>query len=259
MSRLALAVLFFFIAQVSFSASPTTTQPPTFNAQDPYESTNRHIHDFNMAFDATFLRPPSTLYYHVLPNPVRAGINNFYTNLHLLPTVANDLLQADWPHTVKDFWRFVVNSTIGVAGIFDVASITFNLPVHSNDLGLTFAKWGDKTSPYIVIPFLGPSTIRDGMGMLFDYTLFTPYPYINNQAVIYSLLAVRYLDLRSQLIEQEPLLKQSLDPYTFIRDAYLQHRQFIITGEKPNEGAVYLDEDIEEPVLTAKPPSPPAH
>lgn len=216
---------------------------------DPYEKFNRHTHDFNMAFDATFLRPPAKFYQTVIPAPVRAGINNFYTNLHLFPTIANDILQADFQHTVKDFWRLVINSTFGVAGIFDAATSHFSLPPHSNDLGLTFAKWGNKTSPYIVIPLLGPSTIRDGVGMLFDYSLFSPYPYINNDAVIWGLLGVRYVDLRSQLIDQEPLMAQAMDKYTFIRDAYLQHRTYLITGKEQDAGALYIDEDIEEPVF----------
>lgn len=229
----------------AFADSPALN----FSAQDPYEKANRQIHNFNFAFDATFVKQPTILYNHVVPPPVRAGINNFFTNLHLIPSMANDLLQGDWPHTVKDFWRLIVNSTIGVAGIFDVASNTFRLPPHSNDLGLTFAKWGDTHSPYIVIPLLGPSTIRDGMAMIFDYSLLTPYPYIGSQLTLYSLLGTRYVDLRSQFMDQEPLMKQSFDAYTFIRDAYLQHRQFVITGKEENEGAMYLDEDNIKPVL----------
>jgi phospholipid-binding lipoprotein MlaA len=222
--------------------------PLTFNQQDPFQSINRKTHDFNMAFDATFLRPPSRLYQAVIPSPVRAGVNNFFTNIHLLPTMANDVLQADWRYAIKDFWRFVINSSLGVAGFFDVASNTFRLPPHSNDLGLTFAKWGNQTSPYFVLPFFGPSTIRDATSIAFDYTLFTPYPYIASM-VFYPLLGVRYVDLRTQFADQEPLLKQSLDQYTFIRDAYLQHRQYLITGQEPNTGAIYIDEDNILPVL----------
>jgi phospholipid-binding lipoprotein MlaA len=223
-------------------------EPLSFDAQDPYQSINRKVHNFNMAFDATFLKQPARLYQAVLPGPVRAGVNNFFTNIHLIPSMANDILQGDWRYTIKDFWRFGINSTIGVGGIFDVAAGTFRLPPHSNDLGLTFAKWGNPTSPYIVIPFLGPSTIRDGMGMLFDFTVFSPYPYFPS-VLFYPLAGLRYIDLRSQFLDQEPLLNQALDKYTFIRDAYLQHRQYVITGKEPNAGAIYLDEANEIPVL----------
>lgn len=214
------------------------------NPDDPYEPLNREIHKFNMAFDATFLKPPAKFYKAVVPPLVRLGINNAYNNVAMLPTVANDVLQADWRYTVKDSWRFLINSTIGVVGIFDVADKRFGLPPHYNDLGLTFAKWGDKKSPYIVIPFLGPSTIRDGMGMVFDYTVFTPYPYLFSDGIIYALAGLRYVDLRSQFLENERLMDQALDKYAFIRDAYLQHRHFRITGEQDN-GSLYVDENEE--------------
>lgn len=211
------------------------------NPADPYEPINREIHKFNMAFDATFLKPPAKLYKAVLPAPIRSGINNAYNNVAMIPTVANDLLQAEWRYAIKDTWRFGINSTFGIAGIFDVADPHFGLPPHYNDMGLTFAKWGDKKSPYIVIPLLGPSTIRDGMGMIFDYTVLSPYVYINNDAVIWGLAALRYVDLRSQMFETERLMDQALDKYAFLRDAYLQHRNFRITGEQEDTGALYVD------------------
>ena len=189
------------------------------------------------------LKPPARVYAAVIPAQVRAGINNMYDNVNMLPTVANDLLQAEGKLAVKDTWRFIINSTIGVAGIFDPAS-TFKLPPHSNDLGLTFAKWGDKKSPYLVIPFLGPSTFRDGMGMMFDYAFFTPYPYIKSDAVFYGVLGLRYVDLRSQMLGTERLMADAIDKYAFMRDAYLQHRHFLMTGEQQQEeSSLYVDEE----------------
>ncbi|KTC99911.1 VacJ family lipoprotein [Legionella erythra] len=223
------------------------------NPDDPYEAINRKIYRFNNAFDATILKPPARLYKAVLPDPVRASINNAYNNINMIPTVANDVLQWEWRYAIKDTWRFVINSTFGVAGLFDVADKRFGLPPHSNDLGLTFAKWGDKKSPFIMIPLMGPSTIRDGMGMLFEYTVITPYPYIGNDAVIYGLIGLRYVDLRSQLFETERLMSEALDPYAFLRDAYLQHRHYRITGQQGgalatngndnNDGSDYVDDD----------------
>ena len=219
---------------------------------DPYEPINRKTHAFNMAIDTYILKPAAKVYKAVLPTPIRAGVNNVYNNINMLPTVANDLLQAEWNFAIKDTWRFIANSTFGIAGILDVAS-TFSLPPHSNDLGLTFAKWGDKKSPYIVIPLLGPSTIRDGMGMMFDYALFTPYPYIRSNAVIYSILGLRYVDLRSQMLETDRLLNEGLDKYTFIRDAYLQHRNYLITGDQQDNGSLYVGEEANDSVLTETP------
>ncbi|AHE67786.1 surface lipoprotein [Legionella oakridgensis ATCC 33761 = DSM 21215] len=221
------------------------------NPVDPYEPINRKIHQFNMAFDATVLKPPAKLYKAILPSPIRAGINNAYNNINMLPTVANDVLQWEWNYAIKDSWRFLINSTFGIAGVFDVAANSFSLPAHSNDLGLTFAKWGDKKSPYVVIPFLGPSTIRDGMGMMFDYALFTPYPYIKSDKWLYSILGLRYIDLRSQMLENDRLIAEAMDQYTFIRDAYLQNRNYRINGAQDNGtqddlGSLYVDDEAGE-------------
>lgn len=219
------------------------------NPTDPYEPINREIHQFNRAFDATVLKPPAKLYKVILPPQLRAGINNAYNNVNMLPTVANDLLQAEWHFAIRDTWRFLINSTFGLAGLFDVASSRFSLPPHSNDMGLTFAKWGNTQSPYIVLPFLGPSTIRDGVGMTFDYALFTPYPYIRPVKITYGLLALRYIDLRAQMLETDPLIAEAIDQYTFIRDAYLQRRNYLITRKQPAEmGSLYVDDDDDEPL-----------
>ena len=227
------------------------------NPDDPYEPFNRKIYNFNTVIDTHILKPPAKVYAAVVPAQVRAGINNVYDTVNMLPTVANDLLQADWNTAIKDTWRFIINSTIGIAGIFDPAS-TFKLPPHSNDLGLTFAKWGDKKSPYLVIPFLGPSTFRDGMGLMFDYALFTPYPYIKSDAVLYGILGLRYIDLRSQMFDADKLMADAIDKYAFMRDAYLQHRQYLMTGEQQQESsALYVDEEANEANDKILPETPP--
>lgn len=227
------------------------------NPDDPYEKFNRKVYKFNAAFDTVILKPPARVYAAVVPPQVRAGINNVYDNVNMLPTVANDLLQGELTIAIKDSWRFIINSTIGVAGIFDPAS-TMKLPPHSNDLGLTFAKWGDKKSPYLVIPFLGPSTFRDGMGMMFNYALFTPYPYIKSDALIYGILGLRYIDLRSQMFDVDKLMAGALDKYAFMRDAYLQHRQYLITGEQQQQGSdsLYIDEEAAETNAKILPETP---
>ena len=226
------------------------------NPDDPYESINRKIYSFNSVFDKYILKPPAKLYAFAIPAPVRAGVNNVYNNINMLPTVANDLLQADFQQAILDSWRFIINSSMGIAGIFDVASLC-QLPLHENDLGITFAKWGDKHSPYIMIPFLGPSTIRDGIGLMFDYTFFTPYPYIHKDYIIESVLLFRYIDLRSRMFDTDKFIAQAPDAYAFMRDAYLQHRNYLIHGEQANTpGDLYVDEEEGEvaPVLTNAPP-----
>lgn len=221
--------------------------------QDPYESINRKTYQFNQFFDTLLLKPAAKAYKAILPAPVRVGINNVYDNVNMVPTVANDLLQADIAHAIKDFWRLGINTSLGIGGILDVANARCGLPPRSNDLGLTLAKWGDTKSPYIVIPLLGPSTIRDGMAAMFQYAVLTPYPYIPSDAAIWGVLGFRYVDLRSQLLDSEGLIDEALDRYSFIRDAYLQHRNYKIqeiTGEKNQNntsnaeiGSDYITED----------------
>lgn len=228
------------------------------NPIDPYESINRKIYKFNMAFDSTLLKPTAKAYKAILLPQVRAGINNVYNNIYLLPTTANDLLQGDWRHAIKDSWRFLINSSLGVGGIFDVADKSFSLPPHFNDFGLTFAKWGVKKSSYIMLPLLGPSTIRDGVALPFDYVL-TPYPYLPSSAVFWVVAALRYVDLRSQLLEMDPILDQALDKYAFMRDAYLQHRDYLINGEQQDtiNNAVYTDEGSASDYVDEEPASLP--
>lgn len=220
------------------------------NPQDPFEAMNRRTHRFNLAFDATFLKPPARLYRAVVPAPVRNCVNNAYSNIAMIPTVANDLLQAEGKMAILDTWRFAINSSLGVLGLFDFAARRAGLPPHNNDLGLTFAKWGYKQSPYLVMPFLGPSTLRDATADLVEYALLTPYPYIDDILVLYSVAGVRYVDLRSQWFDKENLMLQALDSYTFVRDAYLQHRQYRINGQinptlapvENNTGSDYVSE-----------------
>lgn len=208
------------------------------NPVDPYESFNRKVYRFNGAVDNAVLKPTAKLYRAVLPGFVRKGVNNFFNNLDMVPSVANDILQAEGKWFIKDSWRFFINSTIGIGGLFDVAQ-KFSLPAHYNDVGLTLAKWGDKNSPYLVIPFLGPSTIRDGMGMIYQFTLWSPYVYINNDPVAYGLAGLRYIDLRTQLLDSESIMDEALDKYTFMRDAYLQHRQYQMSHSAMDSGPIY--------------------
>jgi phospholipid-binding lipoprotein MlaA len=211
------------------------------NPEDPYESFNRKVYKFNSTIDKLFLKPSAKLYKTLFPSFVRKSVNNFYSNLDLVPTVGNDILQLEGKWAIRDTWRLAINSTLGIGGLLDVAQ-QFGLQPHSNDLGLTLAKWGDKHSPYLVLPFLGPSTIRDGAGWLFQFALYSPYVYINEDAVIYGLLAFRYVDLRAQLFETERLMDEALDQYSFMRDAYLQHRNYLISGTEQDNGSLYVDE-----------------
>jgi phospholipid-binding lipoprotein MlaA len=216
---------------------------------DPFEPINREIFKMNMAFDATVLQPPARMYVLVIPAPMRAAINNIYVNISTLPTIANDILQLQYQHTIQDVGRFILNSTLGLGGIGDVAT-ELHIPSHHNDFGLTLAHWGNLNSPYIMIPFLGPSTLRDGMSLLVDYTFFSPYPFIADP-ILYNLLGLRYVDLRSQMFDNIKLVNEAIDPYKMMKDGYLQYRQHLIEqnhsiGKNPNEdssASLYIEED----------------
>ena len=237
-----LILLFGSIASSMYLTSCTHTGT---NPADPYEHYNRKVHRFNTAVDKMVLKPIALSYKTILPGFIRKGIDNAFNNLDMVPSMANDLLQAQGRWFIKDTWRLAINSTLGVGGLLDVAQ-TMGLPPHYNDLGLTFAKWGDKNSPYVEIPFLGPSTLRDGIGMLFQYSLWTPYIYINNTPTSFGLAALRYVDLRTQLLDSEHIMDEALDKYSFIRDAYLQHRTYQITGVNQEDGGLYVDEGTSE-------------
>jgi phospholipid-binding lipoprotein MlaA len=211
------------------------------NPDDPFESVNRKTYAFNHAVDTVVFKPPAVIYKTLVPALVRNSVNNFYNNIYLMPTVANDLLQVDGRQAIKDTWRFIANTTIGVGGLFDVAT-GFGLPHHKTDLGVTFAKWGYKKSAYLMLPLLGPTTVRDGIGMGIEYTFVTPYFYLHDDALIYALIGLRFVDLRSQWLETDKLMDEALDPYAFLRDAYLQNRQFLITGTTAVSNDLYVEE-----------------
>ena len=201
------------------------------NPADPFEALNRPIDRFNHAVDSVALKPLAHVYHALTPAPVRQGVNNVFNNVNQIPTVANDVLQSEWTWALKDTWRFIINSSMGLGGLFDPAS-SCSLPLHSNDFGQTLAIWGNHDSPYVVIPLLGPSTLRDAVGLLFNFTLFTPYPYLPQNELIYGLLALRYVDLRAQLLDVDKLTQESMDEYAFIRDAYLQNRKYQLSGQQ---------------------------
>lgn len=221
---------------------------------DPFESFNRNVYRFNKAVDATVLKPPAKVYKAIVPPLAQEGINNFYNNLQMVTSVANDVLQGQLVVAYKDSWRFFINSTIGVLGFIDVAKM-WGLPQHYNDLGLTLGRWGNVDSPYLMIPFFGPSTIRDAFGWSVDYSILSVYPFIRPPSARYALWGLSYIDLRSDLLENEDLLQEALDEYSFVRDAYLQNRRHAILNAKdmthkdhPDKKSedLYIDEDEED-------------
>ena len=198
---------------------------------DPYEQYNRAIFNFNRKFDDYFLYPVAKTYTHICPWPVRKGVSNFFNNVAQINVIANDLLQINVHQTLSDVWRLFFNSTFGVAGLFDVAT-PLGLERRHNDFGMTLGKWGYKQSRYLMVPFLGPGTVRDTGSWLVDYYLLSPWPYVSPWGLRTGLLALDTIHLRAHLLGTEKVVKDAFDPYLFMRDAYLQRRTALIAGEK---------------------------
>lgn len=195
--------------------------------RDPLESVNRGVYKFNDVTDKAVLKPVATAYKKVTPTPVRKGFSNFFDNLGTLTTVLNDILQLKFANAFSDAGRFVINSTFGLAGFIDVASMD-DYPRHQEDFGQTLGYWGVGNGPYLVLPFIGPSTLRDATGRAFDTMSSDPITYTHNIGEIRlhnQIRAAQLLDIRTRLLDATDLVDDaSLDPYAFMRDAYLQRR-----------------------------------
>src|SRR5579885_556157 len=184
-------------------------------SKDPLEKFNRAMFTFNDKFDTYLLKPIATFYNTIMPKPLNQGIHNFFNNLGELPTIANDLLQFNFYQMTSDLWRFGINTTLGIGGLFDIAT-RMNIPYFQNDFGLTLAYWGYQDSSYLVLPFLGSNTIRDGIGIPVDYFEFSVYPYVQPQSRRYQVLGLFFIDHRANLLQFEPVLEEAaVDKYVF--------------------------------------------
>lgn len=207
--------------------------------KDPLEGINRGIYKFNDVADRYAMKPVAKAYKAVAPTPVRTGISNFFSNLGTLTTIVNDLLQLKFAQAFSDAGRFVINTTFGIAGFIDVASMD-NVPKHQEDFGQTLGYWGVGSGAYLVLPILGPSTVRDAGGLVVDTVTSDPIQYLHNIGQVRTYNQVRLvqlLDRRTQLLDATDLVDNaSIDPYAFMRDAYLQRRASLVQdGLVPQE------------------------
>ena len=207
----------------------------TNSPRDPLEPVNRAIYGFNDGVDNAIIRPVATGYRAVLPAAVRTGISNVFANVNDVVVSLNNLLQGKVVNAVSDVGRVLVNSTIGVAGIFDVAT-QFGLEKHNEDFGQTLGWWGIGDGPYLVLPLLGPSNLRDALARSVDYRA-DPITYVRSMRLRNSLWGVRALNQRADLLDTSKILETAaLDPYEFLRDAYLQRRRSLVyDGAPPRE------------------------
>lgn len=199
--------------------------------EDPWEGFNRKVHGFNMAVDRVVMKPVTQGYQFITPDFVEKGVSNFFSNLGDLGNSINNLLQGKAYDAGSDALRFTMNSTLGVAGLFDVASKT-GLVKHEEDFGQTLGVWGLSQGPYVVLPFLGPSTVRATAGLGGDYYTFPPI-YLSHSPTRYEITALRFIDLRSDLLyAQETIGTEFYDSYTIFRDAYLKRRAILVSDGK---------------------------
>lgn len=226
--------------------------------RDPLESMNRGIYKFNDVADKAVVKPIAGAYKAVLPAPIRSGVNNFFTNLNTFVSAINDLLQFKFGKAVEGAGRFVINSTFGIAGIFDVASMD-GIEQRNEDFGQTLGYWGVGNGAYVVLPLLGPSTLRDTGGLVVDTLAFDPITYLEDPRTRNALRGMKYLDKRAQLLPGSDLLDEAaLDPYAFMRDAYLQRRENQIADGVTAKASNYDDDFYGEEPATEEAPADPA-
>ena len=217
-------------------AGCTIAKPRT---DDPLEKVNRKVYAFNDSLDKAIIRPVAVGYRKVTNEPVRNSISDFFTNIHMPITIANNLLQARPKQAVEGTGRFLVNLTLGVGGFFDPAS-KLGMPLNETDFGITLARWGVPDGDFLILPFFGPTTMRDVWQLPVDGYFFDPLSYFERDHHFgygqYYLPQVLYLvTLRSQFIDAESFLKSAYDPYAFMRDAYRQQRLYrLYDGHVPD-------------------------
>jgi len=205
------------------------------NPADPLEPLNRVVFSFNDAADKAVIKPVARAYRAVLPGAVRTGVSNFFSNLEDVWISVNDVLQGKFQQGVDDLGRFLFNSTFGIAGIFDFAS-ELGFQKHNEDFGQTLGSWGVGSGAYLVLPILGPSSIRDGFGLLLDTQADLVF-YVDGVPVHNSLYGTRAISNRANLLDASSVIDQAaLDKYSFVRDAWLQRRRNLVyDGNPPRE------------------------
>lgn len=208
---------------------------PDADPRDPLEPWNRAVYKFNDKVDQAVARPVATAYRRVVPVEIRDRVRNFFANLADPFVGVNNFLQGKPEEGITDWMRFAVNSTFGLFGLHDIATEA-GLEKHNEDFGQTFGRWGAGTGPYLVLPLLGSSNVRDGLGSAVDiYT--DPLTEVRPYHLEYSLWALRLTQTRTDLLDASRILEEaSLDKYSFQRDAYLQRRRSLVyDGHPPRE------------------------
>lgn len=226
-----LASKFLRLIVIAFALSCTVvhaqSETNSYEAQDHLEGLNRITFNFNRAFDSMYLKPAYTAYDKIFPMPIKESVTNFVHNMNTVPIIISDILAAKFVQAGQDILRLAVNSTLGLAGIFDVAT-PIGLPAHKQNLGKVFYQWGWKESSYFIIPILGPSTVRDALGLLGELFMYPPQYWQPKWRNRYYALAV--IQRRGSIKEFEIVADVAgVNYYNLMRSGYLQNRQYELT------------------------------
>ncbi len=200
--------------------------------RDPLEAYNRGVHKFNTVVDDALFKPIAKGYKAITPEPVDRGVTNFFNNIADVNSAVNNLFQFKLSRFGSDLGRIAINSTVGILGFVDVAT-NMGLPSYKEDFGQTFGYWGDVDSPYLVVPVFGPSTVRDSVGRVGD-SLVDPFFSVEKDRIYWGFVALRVIDQRADLLTAGKILEEAaVDPYSFVRDAFLQRRRSQIFDGNP--------------------------
>ena len=210
---------------------------------DPLEDRNRSIYAFNENLDEAIIEPAADGYAYIIPNFLQKGLNNFFDNINYPITIINQVLQGNIEKSLQDTLRFSVNTSIGIFGFFDPAS-SMGLPEHDEDFGQTLAVWGVKEGPYLMLPFIGPKTLRSLTGDLTD-VLFNPLLNIDDTNLKIKTNLINILQDSSDLSGLEEELDNSFDPYQYIKDSYIQNRKYKIHNGNTSEDDIEIEIDID--------------
>ncbi len=222
----------------------TTGSAPREPQWDPIEPFNRGVFKLNRTADKFVLRPIAKSYGTITPTPLRLGVGNVFANLKMPVIFVGDVLQGKPQAAGHDVMRFLVNSTAGIGGLFDIAT-RLGIDKNREDFGQTFAAWGTGDGPYLMVPFFGPYTLRHGVGAVLDYLL-DPLYYYKNRGVRDKLWILEAIHLREGLIGADAILDDSFDPYLALRDAYYQNRLALEYDGDPPLDDEFSEEDFDE-------------
>ena len=224
--------------------------------RDPLERLNRTTFAFNDALDRNVARPLARGYRRVTPDPIETGVSNFFANLEYPTVLVNNALQGKLGAAVSDTGRLLVNTTFGLGGVFDPAT-RMGLERHDEDFGQTLGTWGVPPGAYIVVPVLGPYSVRDGVASLADE--FTePRQYLEDDSTRWGLWAGKQLDKRARLLDADAVLERAGDKYVLVRSAYLQRREYRVRdGNVPDDTSFEDDFESDEPAVSPEAPATP--